>query len=302
MPNSQSVTRAFEREICVLPIDSITSQRTIAAASRKCPTYREIAASLRHVGLIEPVVVFRRGPGDYLLLDGHLRLDILKQTGATEVRAVIATDDEAYTYNKRVNHAPPIAQHSMILKAIANGVSEEQIAAALNVDVQMIKQKRDLLDGICPESASILRDSRVSMGAFAVLKKMKPIRQIEVAEHLHATCTFSGSFARSLLAVTRPEFLLHPEKARKLEAKSAAARAMFEEENATLAADFKKIEESFGADMLLLSVSCAYVRRLLSNQKIERHLEKYHPDVLSTLRMLVSETAAKPQESLAIAG
>lgn len=301
MPDSQNVTRAFEREICVLPIDSITSQRNISAATRKCPTYREIAASLQHVGLIEPVVVFPRGPGDYLLLDGHLRVDILKQAGATEVRAVISTDDEAYTYNKRVNYTPPIAQHSMILKAIANGVSEEQIAAALNVDVQMIKQKRDLLDGICPEAASILRDSRVSMDAFTVLKKMKPIRQIEVAEHMHATSTFSGRFARSLLAVTRPDFLLQPEKTRKLVARSAAARALFEEENATLAADFKKMEESFGADMLLLSVSCAYVRRLLSNQKIEQHLEKYHPDVLSTLRMLVSETAPTPRENLAMA-
>ena len=299
MPDSPSVPTAFEREICVLPIGNITSQRIISAATRKCCTYKQIAASLQHVGLIEPVVVFPCGSGDYLLLDGHLRLDILKQTGATEIRAVISTDDEAYTYNKRVNHAPPIAQHSMILKAIANGVSEEEIAAALNVDVQKIKQKRDLLDGICPEAASILRDSRVSIGAFAVLKKMKPIRQIEVAEHMRATGTFSGSFARSLLAVTRPEFLLQPEKARKLEAKSAAARAMFEAENATLAADFKEMEESFGADMLLLSVSCAYVRRLLSNQKIGLHLEKYHPDVLSTLRMLVSETAS--QESLVMA-
>ena len=298
MPDSiRSVTRAFKQEICMLPIDCITSQRTISAATRTSTTYREIAASLQHVGLIEPVVVFPRGSGDYLLLDGHLRLDILKQTGAAEVRAVISTDDEAYTYNKRVNHAPPIAQHSMILKAIANGVSEEQIAEALNVDVQKIKEKRDLLHGICPEAASLLRDSRVSIAAFAVLKKMKPIRQIEVAEHMRATTTFSGSFARSLLAVTRPEFLLQPEPARKLQASSAAARAMFEQENATLAADFKKMEESFGSDMLLLSISCAYVRRLLSNQKIEQHLEKYHPDVLSTLQALLSETT--PLESYA---
>ena len=63
--------------------------------------------------------------------------------------------------------------------------------------------------------------------------------------------------------------------------------------------DFKEMEKSFGADMLLLSVSCAYVRRLLSNQTIELHLEKYHPDVLSTLRMLVNETAS--QEGLVMA-
>src|SRR6516225_6621220 len=92
MPDSiRSVTRAFKQEICMLPIDCITSQRTISAATRTSTTYREIAASLQHIGLIEPVVVFPRGLGDYLLLDGHLRLDILKQTGATEVRAVIST-------------------------------------------------------------------------------------------------------------------------------------------------------------------------------------------------------------------
>jgi len=52
--------------------------------------------------------------------------------------------------------------------------------------------------------------------------------------------------------------------------------------------------------MLLLSISCAYVRRLLSNQKIDQHLAKHHPDILSTLRALLSETM--PQESYAPVG
>ena len=42
--------------------------------------------------------------------------------------------DEAYTYNRRVNHAPPVALHFMILKALTKGVRETRLAAALNVD------------------------------------------------------------------------------------------------------------------------------------------------------------------------
>src|SRR5271154_1307520 len=143
----------------MLPVQSIVAQREIMPWYRKRHTYLQIAASLEQVGLIEPLVVFPRGPNEYLLLDGHVRLDILKRSGAAEVRAIFATDDEAYTYNKRVNHAPPVAEHFMILKALSSGVSEERIAQVLNVDVAAIRQKRKLLDGICPEAVEILQNS-----------------------------------------------------------------------------------------------------------------------------------------------
>jgi hypothetical protein len=104
----------------------------------------------------------------------------LKRTGATEVRVIFATDDEAYTYNKRVNHLPPVAQHFMILKALKNGVSEERIAISLNVNVSNIRKKRDMLVGICPEVVELLRNNHVTADAFGVLRKMRPIRQMKL--------------------------------------------------------------------------------------------------------------------------
>src|SRR5437899_12149191 len=101
----RGIKAAFERREVVLSIEKITLQKEVTPQFRKSQTYKQIAASLEHVGLIEPVVVFPRGPNDYLLLDGHVRLEILKSRGAIEVRAIFADDDEAYTYNKRVNHA-----------------------------------------------------------------------------------------------------------------------------------------------------------------------------------------------------
>jgi hypothetical protein len=35
----------------------------------------------------------------------------------------VSTDDEAFTYNKRISRIAPIQEHRMILKAIERGVS-----------------------------------------------------------------------------------------------------------------------------------------------------------------------------------
>lgn len=61
------------------------------------------------------------------------------------------------TYNKRISRIATIQEHKMILRAVERGVSEARIAAALNVNVALIRQKRTLLNGICPEAAELLR-------------------------------------------------------------------------------------------------------------------------------------------------
>ena len=131
-------------------------------AIRKTPKYAQIAASIREVGIVEPPVVARdrSDPGKYLLLDGHLRIEVLKDMGETDVVCLVSTDDEAFTYNKRVNRLAMIQEHRMILKAVERGVPEERIAKALNVDVHSITRKRRCLR----ESARRLpKSSRTSM-------------------------------------------------------------------------------------------------------------------------------------------
>ncbi len=101
----------------------------------------------------------RSEPGKYLLLDGHLRIEVLKDMGETEVVCLISTDDEAFTYNKRVNRIAIIQEHRMILKAIERGVSEERIAKVLNVDVASIKRKRRLWTEYAPRLQKFSRTS-----------------------------------------------------------------------------------------------------------------------------------------------
>ncbi|MBZ0146110.1 MAG: ParB N-terminal domain-containing protein, partial [Pseudorhodoplanes sp.] len=179
-----AVKRGFEDTGRRIAISDIRPLRLVSDAVRNTPKYAQIVTSIREVGLVEPPIVARDGSerGKYLLLDGHLRIDVLKANGATEVDCLISTDDEAFTYNKRVNRLAIIQEHRMILKAIERGVSEERIAKALNVDVGSIKRKRRLLDGICPEAADLLRDKHIAIQAFTELKKLAPLRQIEAAE------------------------------------------------------------------------------------------------------------------------
>jgi hypothetical protein len=208
--NVKHVQVAFEKVECTLPVTSIFPQRCIAPEYRRTAKYKQISKSIEAVGLIEALVVYPRKPGEYLLLDGHTRFDILQLQGRHEVRCTLSTDDEAYTYNKKVNYTAPIAQHFMILKALQNGVPEQRLAEALDVEVENIRKKRDLLNGICPEATQLLHNKDVALEVFAVLRKMKPVRQVEAAEHMIAGGAFSTLFAKALLAVTKPEFLVQP--------------------------------------------------------------------------------------------
>jgi hypothetical protein len=205
------------------------------------------------------------------------------------VRCTLSTDDEGYTYNKRVNYASHVAQHFMILRALENGVSEERLAEALSVDVKNIQKKRDLLNGICREAIQLLRNRPVAIEVFPILRRMKPVRQVEAAEHMIAGATYSTVFAKALLAVTRPEFLVTPIRRTRVEATSAAAQEMLGKETERLVKDLKAIEDSYGRDVLTLTVCSGYFRKLLANPRVERHLSKNHPDLLDAVRGALSE-------------
>jgi ParB-like chromosome segregation protein Spo0J len=288
-----SVKQAFQPEIIAIPIAEIVPIKTVTAAYRKTDTYRRIAASMEHVGLIEPLVVFPTPKGNYILLDGHTRLDILTATSVPTANCLLATDNESYTYNKRVNYIPPIAQHHMILRALAH-VSEERIANALNVSVARIRQKRDLLKGICPEAAEILQNQRVGADAFSALRRMKPVRQIDVAQLMMSAMKFSGRFARALLNGTREELLV-PMPTPRPRVITEAQQSTMEQETDELLKHVDSIKANYGNDILDLTAACKYVQRLLGNTHVHRYLAKHHEECLIALEKLLADSDADKQ-------
>ncbi len=138
-------------------------------------------ASIRELGLIEPLVGVPAAEIGWELhaADGHVRHMILKTLGESSAKCLVAADDEGFTYNHKISRLSAIQEHFMIMRAIKNGVSEERIARSLDVDLNTIRQKRDMLDGICPEVVKILKDRRATGKTFRQLRRLKPIRQIE---------------------------------------------------------------------------------------------------------------------------
>ncbi|MGO9340786.1 MAG: plasmid partitioning protein RepB C-terminal domain-containing protein [Terracidiphilus sp.] len=282
---------AFQLKTVLLPIASISARTSITQDTRKSKKYRQIAASIEHVGLIEPLVVSPKDDGTFLLLDGALRMDILAQRKDVEVRCILATDDEGYTYNKRVSHLSNIGEHYMILKALSNGVSEKMISESLNVDVETIRRKRSLLDGICPEVVQLLTNRRVGIQAYWILRKMQPLGQIQAAERMIHANNFSSKMATALLTITKPELLLHPAKTPRSSPGSTAKLALLQEESDTLLTDVKKVEETYATQALDLTLSMGYVEHLLGNVKVEKYLDKNHPEILSEFKKLLGEKA-----------
>ena len=277
--------KAFGRFIVSIPLDHLIPQTSISKETRTGVAFRQIAASVKEIGLIEPLVVFERSKTEFLILDGHIRVDILKGNGAKEARCILAADDESYTYNRRVNSIPPIAQHLMLLEALRTGLSEERIAKSLNVDISVIRQKRDMLNGICPEVVEMLRDFKLNANIFSLMKKMKPLRQIEVSEHMIANSAFSLTFMQALLFGTKPEMLLVKPRLRDEKSSGEAATARFSEESDSLLKDLRGLEDSFGKDALTLTICQGYIERLLKNTRVLRYLERRHDRSLGALQL-----------------
>ncbi len=283
----QSLARAFEESTLRIAIADIMPLREVKSEIRKSVKYRQIAASIREVGIIEPPVVVRDPVNSdrFRLLDGHLRLDILTANGEHEVVCLIATEDEAFTYNKRVSRIAIIQEHRMILKAVKRGVPEERLARALDVNIASIRKKRRLLEGICDEVADLLRDKHVPMNAFTHLRKLKPMRQIAAAEMMVAMNQYSTSYVQSIVAATPDDQLVESKRPKKL-GLSPEQVDLMTEESARLEREFKAIEQSYGADHLDLVLATAYLASLLDNARVVRHLARHHSDLLGEFQKI----------------
>lgn len=200
-----------------LPLVDILPTRIIKDPQSNIKRFWTIRASIKEVGIIEPLVVYpqKGAPGKYILLDGHLRLIALKNLGETEVECIVANDDECFTYYAKVNRLNPIAEHKMIMKAVQNGQKPARIAAALNMAVSDVKSSMALLDGINEEAVDLLKDKPISPKAIWQLRKVTGLLQIEIAELMVSANNFTKSYAEALVLGTPKDELVKPKEPKK---------------------------------------------------------------------------------------
>ena len=94
----KKLNKAFEQAIVHLKVSDIIFSKEINKDIFFTRKYAQIVSSVREIGLIEaPIVTF--SDNGYTLLDGHLRLNALKDLDIPEVDCLVSTDNENFTYS-----------------------------------------------------------------------------------------------------------------------------------------------------------------------------------------------------------
>ena len=276
-----------------VPVDNILPSRKIALNLTTSPKFKQIVASIREIDLIEPLAVgaVDRRSGQHLLLDGHLRLAALRELGYAEAPCLVATDDEAYTYNNRINRLSTIQEHLMIKRAVDRGVSPERLASALCVDTTHIMKKMELLNGICVEAAELLKDRHFSVEISQIVRRMKSTRQIECVELMISANNLTVAYARALLVATPPDMLIDSKRPKKAAGISQEQMARMQREMSNLQGQYKLVEQTYGEDVLNLVLAKGYVTKLLGNKRVVKYLEQHQQDIMEQFVSL-SETTS----------
>lgn len=295
------VTLAFIPQPLLVSLDNLLPSRKLSAQVFGSRKFKQITASIREVGLIEPLSVTAADntSGQHVVLDGHLRLLAMRELAFSDTACLVATDDECYTYNNRLNRLSTIQEHRMIRKVVERGVSPERLAKALAVDVSSIVKKMSLLDGICTEAAELLGDRQFSAELSRVLRKMKPTRQVECVELMVAANSVTVRYAEALLVATPATGLLAGKKPKKLTGISSEQMLKMESEMTNLQDQYKLVEQTYGQDVLNLVLAKGYIAKLLDNEPARHYLQRHQPDLFSEFESIVA-TISLDHKHLAI--
>lgn len=295
----ESVAQGFDTTCRTISLTALLPVRAIGKTVKVSHKYKQILASIREIGLVEPPVVAPdlRDPQTYLLLDGHLRVEALRDLGIPEVECLISRDDEAFTYNKRINRLSPVQEQRMIAKAIERKVPKDKIAKALDINVRSIARKMQMLDGICGEVTGLLKDKFCPLAVFDILRKMRPLRQIEATELMINANNFAVSYASAILTATPQSELVDAQTPKRLKGMTAEAISRMERELARLQESTASIQDTYGQDHLHLTVAKGYLGKLVGNERIARYLAKHQPEVLGEFRKIADMTSTLSSEA-----
>ena len=280
----------FEMRKIRLALENILPMRLVKAEEKATYRFKAIIGSIPEVGLVEPLVVYpqKDSPGKYMLKNGHLRYFALKDLGKTEADCLIATDDECYTYNARISRLPPIQEHKMIVKAVNNGVSPERLAVVLNMPLRVVQASMNLLKGIHPDAAELLKDKNICPKALRLFKRVNGNRQIEMAEMMVTMNNYVAGYAEAMVLGTPQHQLVNPDEPKKKAGMSPEDIARMESEMESLERDLKAVTDNYTENMFTLQTAQTYIKNLLKNAKVVRYLNANHAEIYSEFEIIAS--------------
>ena len=176
----------------------------------------------------------------------------------------------------------------MILRAVDHGVTPEQIAKVLDLDIGKIKGTLNLLDGIHSDAIDLLKEKPITAAALRLFRKVSPMRQIDMAQLMVSGNNYTRGYAEALIVGTPSEQLVSGGKPKTVHGISEEETARMEKEMETLERDFRLHQDHFGENSLHLNAAQRYVKRLLENAKVRRFLGNRYPEILEEFQELAA--------------
>lgn len=271
-----------------VPGIDISIVKLIPRNERKIPKkYRQrIEASLRAVGLIEPLIVYPIGDG-YEILDGALRYQILLDLGVESVPCLVHNTRDGFTGNRMVNQLSASQEMRMLRKSLEE-LDEKTIANALGMQGIGHRLNKGLLDKLHPEAVKAFNANKINLQTAKELINVKTERQHEILQLMESCKDFSTTFARGLVLQT-------PAAKR---AKSNGVKTPWTQADEKKSKLLKKLQEAeqqqdfytglyrqYTTNLLKLVI---YVRSLLNNAEVKKYLQTHHPELVRSFEEILA--------------
>ena len=249
--------------------------------------YGRILASIKAIGLIEPLIVYAEND-DYVILDGVQRYKALLELGVEVAPCIVGKQREAFTGNRMVNRVSPLQEHRMIEKSLEE-LDEQTIAAALGIQGITYRLKKTLLKQLHPDAVAAFDQGKLTRACARELTHVKPARQKEILAAMEGYKDFGVAFAKTQILKT--PIPLREGRSRKsgpwdktVQRKGELLKKLTDAEQKH---DFySRLYKQYTIDLLRLAI---FARSILTNARVRSHLEQSYPHIVVQFESIIAE-------------
>lgn len=249
--------------------------------------FNRILASIKAVGLIEPLVVYPEGDG-YVILDGVQRYRALLELGVEVAPCILGRQREAFTGNRMVNRVSPVQEHRMIEKSLEE-VDEASIAAALGITTIGHRLKKALLKRLHPDVAAAFDEGKINRVCAREFTLVRPARQKEILDAMAGYKDYSTAFVRTLVVKTPSHQRDTGRRKHNPWDRSAQRRndLLKQLTDAEQKHDFySRLYKQYTIDLLRMAI---YVRTLINNTRVREYLQARHPAAVAQFEAIIAD-------------
>ncbi|WP_442511682.1 ParB N-terminal domain-containing protein [Novipirellula sp. SH528] len=259
------------------------SERKVAKKYRQ-----RIEASMRAVGLIEPLIVYPIDDG-YEILDGALRYRILLDHGVETVPCLIHSARDGFTGNRMVNQLSASQEMRMLRKSLEE-LDEKTIANALGMQGIGHRLNNGLLAKLHPAAVKAFNANKINLQTAKELTNVNEDRQHEILKLMESCNDYSTTFARGLVLKTSAN----------KRAKANGTKTPWTQPDEKKSQLLKKLKEAeqqqdfytglyrqYTTNLLKLVI---YVRTLLNNADVKAYLQTNHADLARVFEEILEST------------